>query len=166
MTLPTSGSIGLDQIMTELRVPNPGRSYPISLTDTDVLTLAGKSAPPVTMPDDFYGKSSAPPALTAEAYGNQATADTRFGNGTVSCTLTGIPRGGVKPYTNLWEFTSNPKNFVLSNANTTSPTVSATYTQNSNGGGRAILKYTVTDSVGQKAVVTDVYADLSWAGSL
>ena len=55
MTLPSSGSISTDQILAELRIANANRNYPLSLNDADVLALAGKSAPPVTMPDDFHG---------------------------------------------------------------------------------------------------------------
>lgn len=58
MTLPTSGSISSDQIMAELRVANPARAFPLSLTDADVLALAGKGAPPISIPVDLYGKSS------------------------------------------------------------------------------------------------------------
>ena len=67
MTLPTSGSISTDQILAELRVANPGRNYPLNTLDADVLALAGKSGPPVKMPDDFWGKSAAPPGLEAMA---------------------------------------------------------------------------------------------------
>jgi hypothetical protein len=53
MTLPSSGAISMQAIATELK-----RTLPISLNDNGVLTLAGKSALPVTMPGDFYGKKS------------------------------------------------------------------------------------------------------------
>lgn len=57
MTLPLSGPISLSDVLTELRVANPMRGYPISLADDDVLLLAGKNSLPVNLPSDFYGKS-------------------------------------------------------------------------------------------------------------
>lgn len=54
MTLPSSGSISMNMIATEL-----GLNLPLSLTDSRVINLAGKSAPPVYLPSDFYNKSIA-----------------------------------------------------------------------------------------------------------
>ena len=56
--LPSSGAISLSNIRTELAA-----SGTISLNDTDVRTLSGKTTPGSTeiMPTDFYGKSNAPP---------------------------------------------------------------------------------------------------------
>ncbi|MEW6022865.1 MAG: hypothetical protein AB1807_12065 [Pseudomonadota bacterium] len=170
MTLPASGPISTDQILNELRIATPGRNYPISTTDADVLALAGKSAgQPVKIPDDFWGKSVTPPTSPvpiAEAYGDSGYANSSTAAGTVSCHPVAVRRGGVPPYTNLWEFTSNPGGFSLSDPSATSPTVSKAYTKNSNGTFRALLKYTLTDSIGQKATVSNVIADLAWDGSL
>ena len=169
MTLPTSGPISTDQILNELRIATPGRNYPLSTTDADVLALAGKSAgQPVKIPDDFWGKSVTPPTSpvpVAEAYGDTARANSSTGDGVVSCYPVAVRRGGVPPYTNFWEFTSNPGGFTLSNPTATSPTVSKAYTKNSNGSFRALLKYTLTDSIGQKATVSGVIADLAWDGN-
>lgn len=55
MTLPASGAISSDDILTEL-----GRSTGIALssTDTDLLNMANLSAgAAITIPDDLYGKS-------------------------------------------------------------------------------------------------------------
>lgn len=57
MALPGSGAISFSDIATEL-----GRSgTSVNFSQTDVLTLAGKSAgQSVTLPNDFWGKSIAP----------------------------------------------------------------------------------------------------------
>lgn len=53
MALPTSGNITIQMIATEL-----GLSLPLDLNDSRVRTLAGKPSGSITMPGDFYGKSS------------------------------------------------------------------------------------------------------------
>lgn len=166
MTLPASGSISTDQILAELRTANPSRNYPLSTLDADVLALAGRSGPPVKMPDDFWGKSVIPPTsptLTAEVYGNQGSNNSSAG-GTASCQLTSILRGGNTPYTRLWEFTNNPAGFTLSDPTAAMPLVRKTYSAGQNGSARATLKFTGKDgsSPQQQVVVSDVWADLSW----
>lgn len=56
MTLPTSGSISIAQIATEL-----GIALPLNLADSRCVTLAGKALP-LTIPTDFYGKSNFTPS--------------------------------------------------------------------------------------------------------
>jgi hypothetical protein len=53
MALPSSGSITIDQIKTEL-----GITGELSLTDSRVRALAGRSSGDVTLPNDFWGKSA------------------------------------------------------------------------------------------------------------
>lgn len=70
MTLQASGAISLNDVLTELRVSNPGRASQISLLDADVVALAGKSGAPVAL-TDLYGKSSvliAMPNVTATRF--------------------------------------------------------------------------------------------------
>lgn len=57
MTLPASGSISLGDVMTELRIMNPGRAYPIALGDADVRALAGVPSGSISL-SNLYGKSS------------------------------------------------------------------------------------------------------------
>ena len=66
MTLPSSGSISIAQIATEL-----GLSLPLSLDDSRVRALAGKPSGSLTMPNDFWGKSLA--SIDISGYFNQQT---------------------------------------------------------------------------------------------
>lgn len=59
MALPTSGNITIQMIATEL-----GLGLPLDLNDSRVRTLAGKGSGNVTMPGDFYGKSSVTATIT------------------------------------------------------------------------------------------------------
>ena len=59
MALPTSGNITIQMIATEL-----GLSLPLDLNDSRVRTLAGKPSGSITMPGDFYGKSSVTATIT------------------------------------------------------------------------------------------------------
>ena len=62
MTLPSSGSISIAQIATEL-----GVSLPLDLNSTIARGLAGVPTGNVVMPTDFYGKS------TLSAYINESS---------------------------------------------------------------------------------------------
>lgn len=76
MTLPASGAITFEMIRAEL-----GRAYPLSLRDTDVLALAGRtSGQTCACPTDFYGKSSA--AASSSYNGTSASADQGIGTAT------------------------------------------------------------------------------------
>lgn len=107
MTLPTSGSISSDQIMAELRVANPTRAFPLSLTDADVLALAGKSSPPISIPADLYGKSSYVDMIVtrvddADSMASNAIGSTYIGHAAPSVTVS----GGSGGYTYLWAITA------------------------------------------------------------
>lgn len=52
MTLPSSGSISFSQIAAEL-----GTSLPLTIPSAETRTLSGVASGPITIPDDFYGKS-------------------------------------------------------------------------------------------------------------
>lgn len=80
MTLPSSGSISIAQIATEL-----GVSLPLDLNSTIVRGLAGVPTGNVVMPTDFYGKS------TLSAYINESSfsgSGTDFGSGATAYTGT------------------------------------------------------------------------------
>lgn len=53
MALPSSGSISIDDIKTEL-----GITGALDLTDSRVRTLAGVASGSITLPNDFWGKSN------------------------------------------------------------------------------------------------------------
>jgi hypothetical protein len=63
MTLPTSGSISIDQIKAEL-----GITGELSLTDQRVRDLAGIHSSSLMMPNDFWGKSSRTVRLIITSY--------------------------------------------------------------------------------------------------
>lgn len=164
MTLPTSGSISSDQILAELRIANPGRNYPLSTLAADVLALAGKSGPPIKLPDDLYGKSAIPPfSLAADNASNSA--DTRFSDGTVGC-APGVTRvGGAGTVSYSWVVLSNPNNATVTLSTGPAVTVSKSYRRNENGFAQVQLRCTATDQAGQQRTV-DVTGSLEWNGNL
>lgn len=85
MALPSSGSITIAMIATEL-----GVGLPLSLTDTNVRALAGKATGNVVLPTDFYGKSSYDPNPNAINWAD--CSDYNFGTAAAatSATITGI----------------------------------------------------------------------------
>lgn len=164
MTLPTSGSISSDQILAELRRANPNRNYPLSTLDADVLALAGKSGPPVKIPDDFYGKSVTPPfSLTGNSASNSA--NTQFSNGTVSCSPSVTRNGGSGTVSYSWVVLSNPSNATVNLGSGPSVIVSKSYLRNENGFAQVQLRCTGTDQAGQQSTV-DVVGTLEWNGNL
>lgn len=173
MTLPASGAISAAMILAELQTANPGRGYPLSLLDADVLALAGKGGPPVTMPTDFYGKSAGgavtppppPGPLTVQTTDGYGRASSENSSGQVSCQVSAQVSGGTGTIVHLWEFTSNPGAFTLSGSNGAAATVSKNYTRYSSGSAQAALRYTARDSTGAVVVAEPVYADLEWYGS-
>jgi len=164
MTLPTSGAIGLTDVMNELRVSNPGRAYPIGLGDADVLALAGKSAPPLSL-SDLYGKSSQLP-LTATATGqdNSYSSVTAGGNATASGTVT--PAGGSGGYTYAWTVVSNTGSATVGALNGASVGISKTFSKNTDGSARVVFNVTVTDSQGHTATVSNVAVTVEWFSNL
>ena len=94
MTTPASGTISLTDVMTELRVTNPGRAYPISLGDADVLALAGKGGPPISL-TDLYNKTSFIALVSASASPSS---------------VSGSGIKGFRAYTTTTTCTPNPSN--------------------------------------------------------
>ena len=68
MTLPASGPISFDDINVELGKPV---GTTMSLNDADVRELAGVPTGPVTLPDDFWGKSHDTLVTVTEGSANQ-----------------------------------------------------------------------------------------------
>ena len=168
MTLPTSGSISTDQILAELRVANANRNYPLSLNDADVLALAGKSAPPVTMPDDFYGKSAAPPAQPMTLY--PSASNLNYGN--VPSQMTGAINisvavtGGARPLTYSWGEIAVTNGMVLkSETNGPSLNFERTLPANSNGTATARARCTVTDANGVTASTALLTGSITWGNA-
>lgn len=172
MTLPSSGSISTDQILAELRIANSSRAYPLSLTDADVLSLAGKSAPPVTMPDDFYGKSATPPTPPAQPmtlYPNGTNAingTVPAGGQSVSIQLSVAVTGGARPLTYSWTNISS----VIGLARVTGtdgPMLSfeRTVAAGSNGNATAQGQCTVTDANGVSKSTGLINGSVTWGNA-
>jgi hypothetical protein len=119
MTLPASGSISSDQIMAELRVANPTRAFPLSLTDADVLALAGKSVPPISIPADLYGKG----AYTAMSGSVPDVSDTATSNPpsntAVHIAISVVFTGGQAPFSYAWSHVSGNGTVTAANASST-----------------------------------------------
>lgn len=99
MTLPASGPISLTDVITELRIVNPGRAYPISLGDADVLSLAGVAGPANSL-TNLYGKSS----YTAMSGSVPNVSDTApaGANYTAHVVVAVSFTGGLAPFSYVW----------------------------------------------------------------
>jgi hypothetical protein len=164
MTLPASGAISLSDVLAELRITNPARAETISLGDADVLALAGKSAPPISL-SDLYGKSSyvyTPMTVTphsAFSSGYQSS----ISGGTAVASPSVTIKGGEGGYSILWEITDGGGlGATLSNATRAQCTVSRPFAKNSNGEFDVFLRCTVTDGTGRSVVVDNIEAYASW----
>lgn len=164
MTLPASGYISLGQVLDELRVANPNRGLPISLGDADVLALAGKSGPPISL-GDLYGKSAISP-LSATGNNDYTFTNSVYGNGTARAYPSVTVSGGSGPRTFVWSILStNKASATVSNTNAPGCTVSVPYYQNTNGFATVYLRCVVTDSTGS-ITVDNIVAQLEWAGNM
>lgn len=161
MTTPASGAITIGQAAAEA-----GVGLPASLGDTALRTLAGVPSGPISM-SDLYGKSAgapppAPSPLTVQTQDGSGYADSSTTSGTVSCQVTATVTGGTGTIIHLWEFTSNPGQFTLSNSNSPTAQVSRNYVRYSSGVADAKLRYTARDSTGASVVAQPVTATLEW----
>lgn len=161
MTLPVSGPLSLTDVMTELRVANPARAYPITLGDADVRALAGGLSGAISIAS-LYGKSSYTP-MNVSGTGDTGFALSNGGAGTVSCTPSVSVSNGLAPYTYLWSFTSNPSGCTLSNSTSSTCTVSKGYGFNTIGSASAVLQCQVSDAFPNTVTAVNVSAELSWA---
>lgn len=169
MTTRTTPPLSLGDVMAELRTTNPGRAYPISLGDADVRALAGVPSGPISL-SNLYGKTAGgggtPPApfpLTVQTQDGSGYAASSSASGTVSCQVTATVTGGTGAITHLWEFTSNPGQFTLSNSNSATATVSKNYARYSSGSADAQLRYTARDSTNASVTAQPVTAALEWS---
>lgn len=156
MALPTSGAISMADVMTELRIANPSRAYPISLGDADVRNLAGVASGPISL-SNLYGKSS----FVVTGASDTATRSTVGGAGTCSCFPSVNVIGGAAPITYSWSFVSNPNSCTLVNQTIAQCTVGHTYAINTDGNASATVQCVVSDSAGNSRTVTAT-ATLSW----
>lgn len=152
MTLPASGSISTGQIMAELRITNPGRAYPLSTLDSDVLALSGKTAPPVTMPNDFWGKSAAAfaghiPTVQMNGQSNPGSSYTEV------ATVTASISGGSAPFNYVWSHVSGSG--TVDSVNSSSSTVRMPVARFSESGEKItqVVQCVVTDGTGKQLIL-------------
>lgn len=160
MTLPASGAIGLTDVLNELKITTPSRALPISLGDSDVLALAGKSAPPISL-SDLYGKSSyIPLSVTGN---NDSASAVSASAGTVTCHPSVTVTGGSGGTTYAWSFTSNPNGCSLGAATAATCNVSHSYATNAFGSANAVLQCVVSDNTGHSKTLGGITGDLDWS---
>ena len=107
MALPSIGSISMSQVRTEL-----GRSNTITLNDSDVRNLAGRTSGTISM-SDLRGKSSSTHKLTIGTASRKGA--TFYGYNTIN--FTGSTYGNLSPNT----FNSKTVDCLYSEYNTSSP---------------------------------------------
>lgn len=126
MALPSSGAISLSDIRTELT-----QSGTISLNDTAVRTLSGKTTPGSTeiMPTDFYGKSNAPAPTPTYSFQTYSSTINEGGSGAyyIATTLVGT---GTTLYWKINHITTSDADFS---------SVSGSFTINNNIGSFLVL---------------------------
>jgi hypothetical protein len=165
VTLPASGAINTAQLLAELQSKNPARQYPLSILDSDVLAMIGKSGPPVNFPADFYGKTAGGDAVVVSSADGVGSYDSTYSGGTPSCNPSVSASGGSGGYTYAWVFTSNPNGCALANATSAACNVSNSYAKGANGSASATLQCTVTDSTGHAVVKSGITATLNWTST-
>lgn len=151
MTLQTTGPLSLSDVMTELRIANPSRAYPISLGDADVLALAGKSAPPISL-SDLYGKSSYVAMNGSVANVSDTAIINTSSNYTAHVPISIAFTGGKSPFSIAWAKVSGDGSVTNANASSTTAdflvvrfdSTGSTYTE--------VVQATVTDSTGATLV--------------
>lgn len=148
MTLPTSGSISSDQIMAELRVANPTRAFPLSLTDADVLALAGKSVPPISIPADLYGKSSYTPMSGSVPDVDGSAASDPPSNYTAHVTVAIARTGGLAPFSYAWTMLSGGGTVTAANAASTTANFIVRRFSTPGESSTLVAQCVVTDSTG------------------
>lgn len=105
MTTPAPGQpIGLTDVLTELRITNPGRALPISLGDADVRALAGIPSGPISL-GDCSGKTNAPGYTPMSGNFNSNTVDSNANppaNTTVHAPVSVTIAGDTAPISYTW----------------------------------------------------------------
>ena len=160
MALPSSGAISMADVMAQLRISNPSRAYPLSLTDTDVRALAGIPSGAISL-SNLYGKSS----FSVTGNSDSGSFSSMSGAGTARCSPSVTVVGGAAPISYAWSFTSNTNACTLSGTNSVACTVAKSYFKNAEGSASATLQCVVSDSAGNSRIVT-ASASLEWHGNL
>lgn len=163
MTLPSSGSISLLQVLDELRVANAGRALPIALGDADVRTLAGVPSGDIAM-WQLYGKSAVT-ALTVTGNNDSGHATSSTAGGAVSAFPSVSYGGGAGEKTFQWSILSTSMTVTLINANNARCEVRRTFTKNTSGEVITYLRCVVSDSTGS-VTVDNIIAELYWEGNI
>lgn len=166
MTLPASGAISLTQVMAEIRTRNPGRAYPISLGDSDVLALAGVPGPANSL-SNLYGKTASGGTMVVSSVDGYGSANSTTSGGTVACSPAVGVTGGSGSYTYAWSATSNPGSATLSNATSSTCSTSKTFAKQSTGALVITLQCVVTEvgGTGQVVTKTGITGNLDWSGT-
>lgn len=162
MTLPSSGSLSMLQVLEELRTTNSNRALPIGLGDTDVRALAGVPSGPIAMLQ-LYGKSVAAP-LSATGNNDYAFATTTNNGGTIYSYPSVSVQGGVGAKSYQWSVLSTTGPVNLENANSQQCRVSASYVKQSAGSTVTYLRCVVGDSSGS-VTVDNIVSRLEWEGN-
>lgn len=146
MTLPATGTISMSDILAELRVADAGRTYPVSLLDADVRTLAGRPTGNVSMPNDFYGKSSYV-AMSGSIPDVDDHTPVSTGSYTFSASVGISLTGGKAPFTYAWSHVSGQGSVRPINAK---DTVAEFYVNGGPPGGvySQVVQCVVTDATG------------------
>lgn len=97
----TTPPVSLSDVMAELRVVNPGRAHPIALGDTDVRTLAGVPAGPISL-TNLLGKSTYTAMSGSIANVDAGASIDPFTNYTESVPVSLSLAGGLPAYTYVW----------------------------------------------------------------
>lgn len=160
MTLPTSGSLSLSNVLAELQIANPARALPISLGDPDVLALAGKSALPISL-SDLYGKSSQLP-LTVDVQTFDGVFSSAFSGGTASAQAFASAAGGSGGYSFTWVVVSSPGGATIGPLDGSAVDISHRFTKLSDGAVTVIFNLTVTDSQGHVVTIPNISITAEW----
>jgi hypothetical protein len=161
MTIRTTAPIGLNDVLLELRVTNPGRGLPISLGDPDVRALAGKTSGPISL-SDFYGKSS----YISMSGSLPDVFDTSPSNPTVSYQKSvGVSvqrNGGLAPFTYQWSTLSGSSSINQANSPSTEVIFTVARFSQAGDGYSQTVQCVITDATGARITLQGtVYLELS-----
>lgn len=158
MTLPTTGPISAMQVRAELGVAGA-----ISLGQLDVRTLAGVPSGPISFAD-LRGKTGPQPPsnLAATAVSDTATGTAPGSTFTATARPKALISGGTAPYiTTVSIATQDDTGFVLSNADTSTPTV--THSIGKYGYiGQCTLNFVISDNAGASVELKGVVAGFNF----
>lgn len=164
MTLPSSGSISLGQVLDELRVANPNRGYPISLGDADVRALAGVPSGDITL-GHLYGKSAISP-LTVVGHNDYGFGQSgQTSGGFVGAYPYVTVNGGSGPRTFAWSILSASGTVTISGTNTSQVSIGKNFPKLSAGYIIVYLRCVVSDSTGS-VTVDNITAELEWESNM